>query len=326
MAKKSRDPDKISHDDLTTWGGDMVDWLADHAADPDLTPRAADFPPLVTAYIDAYHAEIAPEQYAPLLHKELEDIDDPLIAVLQLLRHRIPLLPGVEEPALADFGLGVEVETDWDKLKAVAAVCKAHWLDISGAGTPPEYLAVEGNMIEMVDTATVFISKHEAYRVSVGDKQDAIAYKNICRDALLECEREIFVWYKAAHWSGKDEWWRTTPWGCTGQSEEPGGPELPQIPEKPTGFAVELRMEPSPFMLISCDPYGEHSGFDIKREETPAGVTEPPEMGEELFMQNTGLPLMDGEIVLGTKYWYQIRARNGEEVGEWTEIVSVEYK
>ena len=33
MAKKSREPRNLSHDDLTTWGSDMVNWLADHAAD-----------------------------------------------------------------------------------------------------------------------------------------------------------------------------------------------------------------------------------------------------------------------------------------------------
>jgi len=112
-------------------------------------------------------------------------------------------------------------------------------------------------------------------------------------------------------------------WGGE-QPSEPG--ELVELPAAPTGLAVELRMVPSPFMLISCDEYGEHTGFDILRAETPAGVTEPPVMPEELFIKNTMLPLMDGEIKSGMKYWYQIRARNGEEVGDWSEVVGVEYK
>ena len=119
------------------------------------------------------------------------------------------------------------------------------------------------------------------------------------------------------------EIWDKPTYGGGGEPE-PGG-ELPEIPAKPTGFKVELRMEPSPFMLIYFVPYGADSGFDILRAATPGGVSEPPEMGDELFIKNTGLPLMDGEIMPGMKYWYQIRARNGEEVGEWTEIVSVEF-
>jgi len=233
MATKSRNPIHISHDDLTTWSSDLCIWLDDHAADVDLTPRAADFPILSAAYTDAYHAEISPEQFSPLLHTELEALDNLLIGVLRTLQGRIPLLPGVDESALADFGLGTKVVSDWDKLVAVASVCKAHWEDISSVVTPPEYLAVEATMEDMVDKVTEFLTKHAAYRAAIGDKQNAIAYKNTCRDALLECEREIFHWYDAAHPDGKDEWWRTTPWGMTGQASEP---EEPEEPEEPTEF------------------------------------------------------------------------------------------
>ena len=196
MARKSRDPDKISRDDLVTWSQDLVMWLADHAGDADLTPQAANFPPLSTAYEDAYHAAIEPKQYAPLLHKDLAAAADALIEILREIQGRIPLLPGVPETELAKFGLGKPVPTDWDELDAVAQVCKAYWLSLNN---PPEYAPIAAKMAEMVAAVDAFESKHTAYRAAIGDKQDAVNLRETRRAALLVCEREIFNWYVAAH-------------------------------------------------------------------------------------------------------------------------------
>jgi len=287
MAKKSRDPRDLSHDDLVTWSKDEVDWLGDHAADPDLTPRSADFIALATAYEDAYNAEITPEQLAPLLHDELEVLDDVLIDVLRLLRIRIPLLPGVAEPKLAPFGLGADVPTDWDELVAVATVCMNHWLDISGGGVPPEFAPVEVNMGSMVSAAEEFISKHSAYRASIGDKQDAVAYKNQCRDTLLECEREIFHWYRAAHPDADDPWWSATPWGtASGEPEEPPAPVWPDWPGPVEGSIAQMTEG-----LVRITYSGLNGGKTLLLERLKHG-----EM--EYVIVTDGLPIDDPEEVM----------------------------
>jgi hypothetical protein len=289
MAKKSRDPRDLSHDDLVTWSKDEIDWLADHAGELDLTPRAGDFPPLAAAYEDAYNAEIAPQQYAPLLHDQLEDLEKPLLYVLRLLRVRIPLLPDVEEPSLAPFGLGDEVPTDWDKLIGVATVCRAHWLDISGGGVPPEFAAVSGNMAEMVVAADAFITKHAAYRAAIGDKQDAVAYKNQCREALLECEREIFHWYRAAHPKADDSWWSSTPWGTSSGSSgggEPGGPAWPEWPGP-----VELAVAQVAHELVRITFSGVQGGVTVTIDRLKQGDT-------TWFVVIDGLPIDDPEYVV----------------------------
>jgi len=321
MAKKSRDPSKLSHDDLVTWSKDEVDWLNDHAGDPDLTPRAADFVALATAYEDAYNAEISPEQLAPLLHDELEDLDDVLIDVLRLLRGRIPLLPGVAEPKLAPFGLGDDVPTDWDKLVAVATVCRDHWLDISGGGVPPEFAAVSVNMTAMVSAANEFITKHTAYRASLGDKQDAVAYKNQCRDALLECEREIFHWYRAAHPDADDIWWRSTPWGTSSDSSG-GGTSWDQAP------VGKMSIAPDPLdgILAGCEEYDGTKRFDLRivgvKKNDP--VPEMPlvdtytDIEQPALLDADGFPLQKNFV-----YYLWIRARKDGEVSEWSEVVGM---
>ena len=74
MAIKSRDPHDLSDDDLVTLAKYEVLWLAGLAGEPDLTPRAGDFPPLTTAFEDAFNALHAPQQYAPLLHDAVEEL------------------------------------------------------------------------------------------------------------------------------------------------------------------------------------------------------------------------------------------------------------
>jgi len=319
MAKKSRDPSKLSHDDLVTWSKDEVDWLADHAADPDLTPRAADFPVLSSAYEDAYNAEIEPEQSAPLLHKQLEDLDDVLIDVLRLLRVRIPLLPDVEEPKLAPFGLGDDVPTDWDKLVSVATVCREHWLDISGGGVPPEFAAVEVNMAAMLSASDTFITKHAAYRAAIGDKQDAVAYKNECRDALLECEREIFHWYRAAHPDGDDIWWRSTPWGTvSGEQEEPEVP-LPDFPSICEIFKLSLLASGNMEVVWS----GINGATHVVLEKRLEGE-------QDWILVIDGLPVNPDELapfidpyVTPGNWEYRITVYNGDEAGE-SKIATIE--
>ena len=220
MAVKTRDPQELSDDDLVTFAKNEANWLAKQAGKPDVTPRAAEFPVLAAKFESAYNDLQSAEQSAPLIHGELVKVAKPLIAGLRVIQHRLPLVPDLDESTLAEFGLGEKVPTDFDKLGSIAEVCKAHWEDISGGGVPPEYAPIEANMAAMVSAAEAFIDGNRAYRNAVAKKQDAVALKNECRRALLECDREIFHWYKAAHWSGKDPWWRTTPWGCYSKKDE----------------------------------------------------------------------------------------------------------
>jgi len=214
MATKTRNPSELTDNDLVTFAKDEVNWLAGLAGNPDVPPQAADFPVLAAKFEAAFNALKSAQQSAPLTHAELVKLAKPLIAGLRLIQHRIPLVPDLEDTAVAGFGLGAKVPSDFDKLVSVAEVCKRHWEDISSGGTPPEFIPLEANMAAMVAASGAFIAEHRAYRTAVGEKQEAVAHKNECRRALLECDREIFKWFKAAHWKGTDPWWRTTPWGC----------------------------------------------------------------------------------------------------------------
>ncbi len=251
MARKSRDPRDLSRDDLVTWSQDLCMFLVDHAGDIDLTPRAADFPPLAAAYEDAYHAAIDPKQYSPLLHDEVEKIAESLEEILRELRGRIPLIPGNDETVLAHFGLGEPVPTDWDELDAVAQVCEEYWKSLAD---PPEYAPIKPRMDEMSTLVKLFDAKHSAYRASIGDKQDAVNLRERRRADLLVCERLIFNWYYAAHPKGGDDWWRTTPWGETPKGKDEPFPAPAKLMydyfrndftwnpvEKATGYELEVK-------------------------------------------------------------------------------------
>ncbi len=325
MAKKTRYPQRLNWEDyLTFMSVDLLPWLLLQVGKPDyMASLVVGLSDKIDAYRDAlnlYKAKnvLAPEQRKLLATK--------FTALREgLLRAKISLPVFFPDPAvLGEFGLAVNITNDEDDMFVVASNCLAHWdlvkLLPEYADLVPDFTALQTVFDDYNVTRALYTQTFQEAQIA---QNDMITARDVCN----EQERKLFDWYRSRHRDVEGEWWTGSPWGAVGGGdEEPGGPELPEIPAAPTGFAVELRMEPSPFMLISCDPYGEHSGFDIKRAETPAGVTEPPDMGDELFMQNTGLPLMDGEINPGMKYWYQIRARNGEEVGEWTEIVGVEYK
>jgi len=146
--------------------------------------------------------------------------------------------------------------------------------------------------------------------------------------------RNIFRWV-VANWGDDDP--RMLEFGFVPKSSiwtpgdpEPGEPEeqLPEIPDKPEGVYANFMTEPVTAMLVGCGKYGEHTGFDVVRAVTPAGVTETPTRPEELFATNIDVinePLLDTDIDPGYRYWYWVRARNGDEVGEWSEVVWVEY-
>jgi len=291
----------------------------------------------LTADLDALYAAMwdAWDDYDRLnneLHettfKAYDGAAKPVLKRLQSLRELLPTLFGGDDAVLGEFGIAREIPRDKEDLFTVASGCIEHWNDITDPSVPYDYAPVMDMFADFAGEYDAFQAAWTAYIEKTRDVEEAQNLLLTNRALCHEAERLVFHWYKGLHLDGNDEWWTATPWGTVsgGSGEEPGGDgELLEIPDAPTGFTVELRMEPSPFMLISCDEYGEHTGFDILRAETPAEFNESPVMPDELFIENTGLPLMDGEIMPGMKYWYQIRARNGEEVGEWTEIVSVDY-
>ncbi|MCD6502515.1 hypothetical protein J7L01_07920 [bacterium] len=328
MGIKARRPDRLGYTDYISFYLELIDIRGRLIATGEWPMHLdTDLTGLRDELTDAYADYEGKRQH--LVKTATPTHDAAALKVYKRIRSLKLLLPtifGGDETVLTEFGINEKVPSDKDDLFIMAKNCLDHWNELCDPAMPPEYAPVAGFFTEYATEFADFEAAHEAHIDATREKEIAETLVDVKREACHVAERLIFSWFRGIHLNPEEKWWEDTPWGTSsGGGEEPGG-ELPELPAAPTGFAVELRMEPSPFMLISCDDYGEHSGFDILRAETPADVTEPPEMPGELFFQNTGLPLMDGEINPGMKYWYQIRARNGEEVGEWTEIVGEEYK
>ena len=321
MAQKERDPRNLSLDDLITWAKDLIDWLAGLLGAVDISPRAGDFPPLATAYEDAYNAALSPKQYAPLLNKELLALVNPLLVILREIQVRIPLLPGVLESELADFALGEPLKPDLDELLAVCDVCKAHWLDISVPAPPVVYTPLVPKMAEMVLAVTAFTDKHAAYRASIGNKEDAIAYRDDKREALLVCEREIFRWYFAAHRKGDDPFWRTTPWGSTPGGTQPGeGEPLGTFPARPQNMKVEKAIPPQTGMLISSNKLNGAATYKICKAKAAVGAPRPVRP-IEAWMEDIEDPVaVDEDVMVGMiNYYWMCGVDEGGVEGAYTD-------
>ena len=113
-----------------------------------------------------------------------------------------------------------------------------------------------------------------------------------------------------------------------GGEEEPEPGELPEIPDAPVGVYATFSVTPVIHILVGCGPFGEHTGFDVRKLVTGEGVAKEPTMPDTNHATNIDLinePLMDTDIQPGKKHWYWVRARNGEEVGEWAAVVWAVY-
>jgi len=329
----TRDPGSLSYDDYKYWiRKEVLKFLTDHAGDSDypshIVPSVAAFETMIDAYDAAFNPYHELIDLANKTNKSYTGAADDLAKKLQQIKYAIPTIDP-DPVVLAQFDLGQEIPNDRDLLLTVAVNALAHWATVSA---DPKFGPIVGDFDALQVLYDDCVAKQDIY-VDTEDQRQATQNSVLAtREALHVTERKVFNWYRSRHPNGQDEWWTATPWGRTsggsgGGGEEPGG-EVPEIPDKPEGVYANFMTEPVIAMLVGCGKYGEHTGFDVVRAITPAGVTETPTRPEELFATNIDVinePLLDTDIDPGYRYWYWVRARNGDEVGEWSEVVWVEY-
>jgi len=329
MPKKSRRPYDFGYNDYLDWTKWLKTWLNDHSGDPDYPSHLiAEYDAAVVAY-EAALIDYKAKKEAPIGKSELYDAKSKAVYD-KLLTIKIALPTVVEEPdVLSEFGLSSALSRDREDVYVLVQVVLGRWAVVSA---DPVYAPMVADFNELILLSGEFTSAHDDYYSAYDAMQQAQNALVAAKETLSQAERKIFTWYRSRYTKGTEEFWTGTPWGASGGGsggggEEPGG-EVPEIPDKPEGVYANFMTEPVTAMLVGCGKYGEHTGFDVVRAVTPAGVTETPTRPEELFATNIDVinePLLDTDIDPGYRYWYWVRARNGDEVGEWSEVVWVEY-
>ena len=328
MPVKSRYPDRdFSHRPYLLWLKRVYAWLLTQVGESDYPAHeVGDLPALIDALETALNNWEALHGIATDRSKFYTDASDALRKQLQLLKQIIPTV--VDPHVMASFGLDKSLPDSRDDLGGVAEICIMHWNEVIGGGVPVEYQPLEPQFNALItlygDFETLRTNYYDSYNIAQQAQDDVIAAREACHAK----ERDIFKWYNGFHPDSEAEWWTSTEWGTSsGGGEEPGG-EVPKLPDAPDGVYANFMTEPVIAILFGCGEYGEHTGFDVIRAVTPAGVTTPPVRPEDLFATNIDLinePLLDTDIEKGNRYWYWVRARNGEEVGEWSDVVWAEY-
>ena len=327
MPKKSRFPQQLGWEDFLTIMRDIISWLLSQVGKPDHQPTLEVG---LEAKVDDYEAVLTDYNIKKDLTPEYRELKDNAMKALReaLNRVRDTLPVFFPDPAiLGEFGLAGGIKTDEDELYIQASGCMAHWALVS---VLPEYAPLVPDFDVAQPAFDDFVAKRQQYTLAFQAMQAVQNDMEQLRIPIQEQERKIFDWYRSRYPDANDPWWTDTPWGTSGGGEEPEEPEvpLPEIPDKPEGVYANFMTEPVIAMLVGCGKYGEHTGFDVVRAVTPAGVTETATRPEELFATNIDVinePLLDTDIDPGYRYWYWVRARNGDEVGEWSEVVWVEY-
>ena len=330
MPKKSRDPNNFNCSDYISWLLEIVDIRERLIATGEWPMHIdADFVTLRNELMDAQADYEDKRQYlvktATPAHEEAAE---KVYKRIVMFKRLLPTLFDGDEAVLTEFSINEEIPIDRDELVIMAKNCLDHWNEITDPDVPPEYTPVEAFFTEYATECADFEAAHDAHIDATREKEIAETLVDTKREACHKAERLIFTWFRGIHIDPGEKWWEDTPWGtASGGGEEPGG-ELPEIPDKPEGVYANFMTEPVIAMLVGCGKYGEHTGFDVVRAVTPAGVTETPTRPEELLATNIDVinePLLDTDIDPGYRYWYWVRARNGDEVGEWSEVVWVEY-
>jgi len=198
-----------------------------------------------------------------------------------------------------------------------------HWVDITGGGVPPEYAPLEADFVALQAMFTAFETAKSEHFAAMNAAQEAQNDVLTTREACHEQERKIFNWYGARYSDPKDEWWTGTWWGTSGGGGEEG---VTKWDAKPIAV-IEKAPAPAIGLTAGCEPYDGTDRFDLriayakKNESTPdMPLVDYATDVEQPVLLGLGFPLEKGYV-----YYVWIRARLGEEVSEWSEVVGVEW-
>lgn len=324
-----REPYNLGDSDYGEFSLDLEEFLGDDRSLPYRPAHlVADIASKGLAFrqkLDAMNTALATRKTASNTIKNCVGEIDRLV---RWMRNILPTLS--DDSILLPFGLDRKVPDGYAELKDYADTVDAHWQTVK---LEPLFAPVAVRMDDLAGLIATYETARALQITADGEYDQLQNEKDIARGEFHEAERLVFNWFAAHYPDGQDMYWEQTPWGKAsgsggGEPEpEPSPGELPQLPEAPEGLKVVIWWEPSLMLLISVGPYGEHTGFDLCKAETPMGMMEPPDRPDENLVSNLPLdvePFGDDEVVPGMKYWYWARARNGGDVGNWTEPFGVD--
>ena len=265
--KHTRDPGSLSYDDYLYWSRfELLKWLSEHIADADFPTHIVGDLSDLTAKIDAYETALTP--YGNLIeltngrNKLYSDAADNTTAKLQQIKTALPTI-APDPIILAEFNLAGPVPKDREKLYLVTKNALAHWADVSADPlfTPmvPDFTTLTALFADLTTTRDNYID--------TDDQREATQNLVLStREAIHVIERETFTWYRSRHPDGKEEWWTNTPWGRTGQGEEPSVP----LPPWPGPAAVTLEYIGSGVVEIGPELIEDMVDGIIERRKNPA--------------------------------------------------------
>lgn len=305
--------------------------LKDFLAEPNSLPHrpnhmVAEQIARADAFIAALDEFIVAETLSQNASKVVKAAVDGIESKLLWFKYILPTVIIGPDTLVEEFGLDGEMPVEYAKIKNKGDEVWAIW-EIRKVEPMFAFMLADGDLLQGLLTAydNAVSAQNTAHNVY---STKSVA-KNEAREAHHFISQEIFNHYRAYYPNAQDDYWIKTPWGKAGGGGggEPGG-EVPEIPNAPEGVYANFSTTPVIHILVGCGEYGEHSGFDVRKATTPAGVTTPPPMPDSNLGTNIPVdtePLMDTDIEKGNRYWYWVRARNGVEVGDWSEVVWAEY-
>jgi len=319
--KKSRTPYYLKDDDYDNFLQGIEKYHDDHGADPDFYPHWALLEPLITAFHAAYQSFVAARQLIKATKTTFDDEVKALRENMVQLRRQLPVLLR-DESILGLFGLEEDVPTDVDLLLVNARICRDYWATLSVPAPPPEYLPVQDKLDAMATLITAVEDAQAAYADAIRDREEARIVKDEAREACNAEERNMFGWYRGIWTDPEDDRWSATPWGASSGGNG-GGATGTKWDDVPVGVKIEYLEFPEAMLVLSIPEYTGNSGFDVRIEMGPIGGPAPTMPGEDT-MTDVPFPVQYAkEIMHGMTYYAWVRARNGEEVTDWAEAVSV---
>ncbi len=320
--KKSRRPYDLSYDDYDNFLLGIPIFAEDHSSDPDFYPKYALIPPLIEDYHEKYSAYVNAQNLADVARDAyIDDSINPLRDALVGLRRLLPALFD-DDSMLGAFGINKDIETDVDKLIVQAEICRDHWAQLCDPDIPPEYLPVQGKLDAIAGLVSAVLDSREAYAEATRDVKIAQNELLAARELVNHEERRMFNWYRGLYTDPQDEFWTETPWGKAGGSSS-GGTSWNAAPR---GKLTKAEF-PLKGLLAGCEEYTGTTRFDFRivgaKKNEP--IPEMPLVDWRTNIEQPTLVPVDFPLEKGYVYYLWIRARKGEEVSAWSDVVGIEW-